>query len=191
MHVSKSVACKVSKCSSTDYKKMSAANLIMSLPYLLIHKYSLQPARQLHLHCVKVGAICRILVLHIAPSTEETDRQRTISWNHLCARLTPKLSSSWHIYVFLASKKKAAPIYHTGTEVLLRTAREGNVFRSVWCHSVHGRGVGDRADPHYRGRPSSTARPPPSRGRPPVLTSSGGHCSGRYVFYWTAFLYYK
>ena len=23
---------------------------------------------------------------------------------------------------------------------------------------------------------------------PPVLTSSGGHCSGRYAFYWNAFL---
>ena len=161
---------------------MSAANSIVNLPYLLIHKYSLQPARQLHLHCVKVGAIFRILVLHIAPSTEETDRQRTISWSHQCARLTPKLSSSCHIYVFLAFEKKATPIYHTGTEVLLQTASEGDVFRSVWCHSVHGRGLGDRADPHYRGRP------PPSRGRPPVLTSSGGHCSGRYVFYWSAFL---
>ena len=40
-------------------------------------------------------------------------------------------------------------------------------------HSVHGEGL------H------------PEGGLPPVLTSSGGHCSGRYASYWNAFLFPK
>ena len=31
--------------------------------------------------------------------------------------------------------------------------------------------------------------PPPSGQRPPVLTSSGGHCSGQVTSYWNAFLF--
>ena len=51
---------------------------------------------------------------------------------------------------------------------------------------------GGRADP-----PPPKADPPwwqtphPWRKTPLVLTSSGGHCSGRYISYWNAFLYYK
>ena len=52
--------------------------------------------------------------------------------------------------------------------LLLPTAREGNVFRGV-CLFTRGRKTPLEADPL-------------------VLTSSGGHCSGRYVFYWNAFL---
>ena len=58
----------------------------------------------------------------------------------------------------------------------LPTAREGNIFRSV-CHSVHGGGGGG----------GWTASAP--GGRPPELTSSGGHCSGQYTSYWNAFLF--
>ena len=62
---------------------------------------------------------------------------------------------------------------HT-TSSLLPTAREGNVFKGV-C--------------------------PPTRGiwilggvclmdNPPLVTSSGGHCSSWYAFYWNAFLFW-
>ena len=163
----------------------------MSLPYLLIHKYSLQPARQLHLHCVKVGAICRILVLHIAPSTEETDRQRTISWNHLCARLTPKLSSSWHIYVFLAFEKKRRQFTTQAQRCYYRP--QGKVMFSEACGVIlfTDGGGGIRQTPTIEADPPLQPDPLPLEADLPVLTSSGGHCSGRYVFYWTAFLYYK
>ena len=55
----------------------------------------------------------------------------------------------------------------------LPTAREG--FSEV-CHSVH------------RGSLLPGLRVLGSREVPPVLTSSTGHCSGRYASYWNAFL---
>ena len=55
-------------------------------------------------------------------------------------------------------------------------------------HFVHGGGV------CLQGKESVSGRgglPPGLRGSaqapPPVLTSSGGHCSGQYVSYWNAF----
>ena len=57
---------------------------------------------------------------------------------------------------------------------------EGNVFKPV-CNSVH-RGGGS---PLWMETPSPRD---PTGQRLPRLTSSGGHWSGRYVFYWIAYL---
>ena len=73
---------------------------------------------------------------------------------------------------------KKTVLYH----YRLPTAREGNVFKDICLFT---RGVG---------YPPLEADTPYSGGRPPlevdplVLTSSGGHCSGRYTSYWNAFL---
>ena len=39
----------------------------------------------------------------------------------------------------------------------------------------------------FRQRSPPDRDPPPSGQRPPKLTSSGGHCSGRYASYWNVF----
>ena len=87
------------------------------------------------------------------------------------------------------------------------TAREGNVFRSV-CHSVHRWREADslETDPPSEGKPTRTKSRPPWRQTPRkehgtrkkvtsytslVLTSSGGHCSGRCASYWNEFLFFK
>ena len=57
------------------------------------------------------------------------------------------------------------------------TAREGNVFRGM-CHSVH-RGVSIQS-PEAKSLSGGGAVSC-------VLTSSGGHCCGRYASYWNAF----
>ena len=56
-------------------------------------------------------------------------------------------------------------------------------------HSVHRAGSLPDGDPIPSGWRSPGWRPPsPLDGDPPLLlTSSGGHCSGRYAFYWNAF----
>ena len=38
-------------------------------------------------------------------------------------------------------------------------------------------------------RPPPRDADPPPGGRPPSVTSSGGHCSGRYASYWNTFLF--
>ena len=90
--------------------------------------------------------------------------------------------------------------------LFLLTTREGNVFRSVclvilftgwvclwsgvciWRGSTSGRGrVGIwRGVCIWRGSASEG-----SLSNPPVLTSSGGHCSSRYTSYWNASLLAK
>ena len=91
-------------------------------------------------------------------------------------------------------------------QVFLPTAREGNVFRSV-CPSVCQRRVGGREDDLPKGglprggsgllTGRSTDRASAKRGfciclrggqTPLVVTSSCGHCRGRYASYWNAFL---
>ena len=66
----------------------------------------------------------------------------------------------------------------------LSTAGEGNVFRGV-CLSTEGvRETPPGQRPPDRDPLSPLDRDPST----PVLTSSGGYCSGRYASYWTAFL---
>ena len=81
-------------------------------------------------------------------------------------------------YVSCELSKKLGRFWSSGVEVdlLLPTAREGNVFRSV-CHFVRGGGR-QRPSPWTEmplDRDPRTETPP----HPQVLTSSGGHCSGR------------
>ena len=87
--------------------------------------------------------------------------------------------------------------------LLLPTAREGNVLTGV-CLSTGGvslqtKGVSVQGGVSTGGLCPSRGRgkPPPrlegdprpmDRDAPLVLTSSGGHCSGRYACYWNAFL---
>ena len=74
----------------------------------------------------------------------------------------------------------------------LPSVREGNVFRVVPLSTK-----GPPSPPLLVMEPYSGWRPPPKEHRirqevtsyiPPLLTRSGGHCSGRYASYWNAFL---
>ena len=63
---------------------------------------------------------------------------------------------------------------------------EGNVFTPV-CHSVHGGCLADTpwADTALADTPWADNRPPPRQTPHPP---ADGYCSGRYAYYWNAFL---
>ena len=72
--------------------------------------------------------------------------------------------------------------------IIITTAREVNVFRSV-CLFTGGwewdRQILCRGRPASGGRPARReTRPLQADPQPSVLTSNGGHCSGRYASYW-------
>ena len=74
------------------------------------------------------------------------------------------------------------------SRIILPTVREGYIFRSVCMFTVGGRLSSTREDgglpPRGLGYGSRGWELP---NRPPLLTSTGGHCSSQYASYWTAF----
>ena len=86
--------------------------------------------------------------------------------------------SDWTLNIF-----RFRPWY--GVCLLLPTAREGNVSRSM-RHSVHRVGLYPKGGGLC---PQGGDRCSGGSGYPLVLTSSVGHCSGQHASYWNAFLH--
>ena len=65
----------------------------------------------------------------------------------------------------------------------LPTTREGNVFRRICLFA------GGREAETLLWTETPLAQRPPTRNPPPVLTSNGSYCSGRYTSQWNAFFF--
>ena len=96
-----------------------------------------------------------------------------------------------HGCVYATTHCSSSGIYIRGNSLLLpaNEVAEGNNF----CHSVQGWAGGYAWSQVPFGEVGMPGTPPkgtpPWKVQPQVLISSGGHRSGRYAFYWNAFLF--
>ena len=92
--------------------------------------------------------------------------------------------------------RRGAPTPEVKVKTLLPTARESNVLRSVCLFTRVGGMISlSVSGPMFSPRGVYLLGGVCLLGgvfwRIPVVTSSGSHCSGRYTFYWNAFLFGK